>query len=114
MNMCPCTLLTCRWPSTRHPFSTPFFHFSMKLYPLHYASHTLLTPTCGAVCLIWSTFQCLRWYARSSVWQSLQHSPSSPAPKQSPQGVSIGSAALGSSCFVASRTSSFVGTVMVI
>ena len=83
----------------------------MKLYPLHYASHAHLTPTCGAVCLIWSTFQCLRWYARSSVWQSLQHSPSSPAPKQSPQGVS---AALVSSCFVVFRTSSFVGTVMVI
>ena len=83
----------------------------MKLYPLHYASQVPLTPTCGAVCLIGSTFQCLRWYARRSVWQSLQHSPSSPAPKQSPQGVS---AALVSSCFVAFRTSSFVGTVMVI
>ena len=86
----------------------------MKLYPLHYASQVPLTPTCGAVCLIGSTFQCLRWYARSSVWQSLQHSPSSPAPKQSPQGVSADSAALVSSCFVASRTSSLVGTVMVI
>ena len=83
----------------------------MKLYPLHYASDTRLMLTCGAVCLIWSTFQCLRWYARSRVWQSLQHSPSSPAPKQSPQGVSAG---FVSSCFVASRTSSLVGTVMVI
>ena len=62
-----------------------------------------------------STFQCLCWYARTRSSQLLQHSPSLPAPKQSPQLGFASSTTEGSSlCLVASSTSSFVGTVIVI